>query len=47
MDNNQLLKILEGIISIEIKDKEGNKKVIYVKKGIEQYMEGTNDKATS
>lgn len=44
MDNNQLLKILEGIISIEIKDKEGNSKIVYVKEGIDKYMEGANDK---
>lgn len=44
MDNDRLLEILEGIISIAIKDKDGNKKVVYVKKRIEQYMEGTDDK---
>ena len=42
MDNNQLLKILESIISIGIKDKKGNIKVIY-----EKHMEGINDKVTS
>lgn len=41
---SKLLKLLESAISIEINEKEGNKKVVYVKKGIEQYMEGMNDK---
>lgn len=47
MDNNQLLKILQGIISIEVKNKEGNSKIIYVKEGINQHMEDINDKVTS
>lgn len=44
-----LLQILESINSITIKDEEGNTKVVYVKKGIEQYMnmEDINGKATS
>lgn len=45
MDNNQLLKILEGIISIGIKDKEGNIKVIYEAKSTK--LEGMNDKVRS
>lgn len=42
MDDNKLLELLEGIISIKIKDKEGNLKVVY-----EKYMEGINDKVKS
>lgn len=42
MDDNKLLELLEGIISIKIKDKEGNLKVVY-----EKHMEGINDKVKS
>lgn len=42
-----LLNLLECIEEITIKDKEGNSRVVYVKEGINQYMEGINDKATS
>lgn len=41
----KMIKFLEGIESIKIRDKEGNWNVVYVKKGISDKLEGMNDKA--
>lgn len=42
-----LLNLLEGISRIKVTDEDGNTRVIYVKEGINEHMEGINDKVTS
>ncbi|WP_195954460.1 hypothetical protein [Clostridium tertium] len=44
---SKLLKLLEDISRIKVTDEEGNTRIVYVKEGINQHMEGINDKVTS